>query len=229
MTLKFTRSFSLVVLGCCGAWWSAMAARQQPIIPAAAPPPEPPLAQVMELDADERATFLNQRLQLHCNVCHSGEMIEQQRLTLTQWQAEVQKMIGWGATLPKDYAGVMAEHLAKKYPPENQPKPALMLAAEVETLSAQSDQAPVDAAEADSPATFQRFLTQCANCHGPDAKGNEIGPKLTDRPILTRPNSFEAHLQEGRGQMPAFGKTIANEDLQAIRRWLLGRSYSWRK
>lgn len=227
-TSQIALAFSVVTLSM-GAAWSAWASPQQPITPSAGPPPEPPLAQVMELDADERVIFFDQRLKLHCNVCHTAEMIEQQRLTLAQWQAEVQKMIGWGATLPKDYAGPMAEHLAKRYPPENRVQPATISPAEIHQLSAQTDQTPVAATEADHPATFQRFLAQCANCHGADARGNEIGPRLTERPILTRPEDFAAHLQEGRGRMPAFQKTMAAEDLQAIRRWLLGRSESWRQ
>jgi len=228
MKLKFALAAPVVALFSCGVW-SALATTQAPVPPSAAPPPEPPLAQVMELDDDERAIFFDQRLKLHCNVCHTGEMIEQQRLTLAQWQAEMQKMISWGATLPKDYAAPMAEHLAKRYPPENKLEPATITPAEIRQLSAQTDQAPVTASEADHPATFQRFLAQCANCHAADARGNEIGPRLTERPILTRPEAFASHLQEGRGRMPAFQKTIPAEDLQAIRRWLLGRSDSWRQ
>lgn len=208
---------------------SGYVSSQQAPAPASPPPAEPALEQVLELDEDERKLFFDQRLKLHCNVCHTSEMIEQQRLTLAQWQAEMTKMIGWGATLPKDYAGLMAEHLFKLYPPDNKTLPATMTPEEAADLSAQVDQKTVDESESANQSLHQRFLTQCATCHGTDATGNEIGPRLTGRPILTRPNAFAAHLKEGRGRMPAFLETIPANDLQAIRRWLLGRSFSWKE
>lgn len=189
--------------------------------------PSPSLDEVRELDPNELVRFLDQRLALHCNVCHSMEMIEQQRLTLPQWKAEIVKMIGWGATLPKDYEDIMAEHLHKKFRPERTPdlpriEPELAL-----KESHQADQAAVSQTERNAPMTTALYVSQCANCHGPDGIGNEIGPRLTGRPSLTRPDQFVDLVEKGRGRMPAFGKTLRSEDLNALRRWLLGRTESW--
>ncbi len=190
-------------------------------------PPSLPLAEVRELDPNELVRYLDQQITLHCNVCHSMEMIEQQKLTLPQWKAEITKMVGWGATLPKDYEEIMAEHLHKKFLPDRTPElpriePALAL-----KESHQPDQSAVVLSERDAPATAALFASQCANCHGPDGIGNEIGPRLTGRPSLTRPDQFASLIEKGRGRMPAFGQTLKKDDLNALRRWLLGRTATW--
>ena len=207
---------------------TVLGAIQQNSKPQVAVPPEPPLEQVLELDADERMAFFNQRIALHCNVCHSSEMIEQQRLTLTQWQAEVQKMIGWGATLPKPYAGLMAEHLSRLYSPEGKPNPQFIKPEEALAVALQPDQELVDSKLASSPQVAERYRSQCASCHGQGGEGNEIGPRLTGRQMLSSPDSFARHIQQGRGRMPAFQQTMTSAEIQSLRRWLLGQSFSWK-
>ena len=225
------KSFKLVASGLVFAVfsaWSVSGALQQAPTPPQTVPSEPPLEQVLELDPEERSAFFNQRLQLHCNVCHSSEMIEQQRLTLAQWQAEVQKMIGWGATLPKEYSGLMAEHLSKSYPPGHKAKIGLLEPEKAFSESAQTDQSQVDSKSATNPQVAELFRNQCSNCHGTSGEGNEIGPRLTGRPILAFPQRFSEHIEQGKGRMPAFQKTIPSADTQALRRWLLGQSFSWK-
>ncbi len=224
------KSFKLVASGLVFAVfsaWSVSGALQQAPTPPRTVPSEPPLEQVLELDPEERSAFFNQRLQLHCNVCHSSEMIEQQRLTLAQWQAEVQKMIGWGATLPKEYSGLMAEHLSKSYPLGHKAKIGLLEPEKAFSESAQTDQSQVDSKSATNPQVAELFRNQCSNCHGTSGEGNEIGPRLTGRPILAFPQRFSEHIEQGKGRMPAFQKTIPSADTQALRRWLLGQSFSW--
>jgi mono/diheme cytochrome c family protein len=207
--------------------WSVSGALQQAPTPPRTVPSEPPLEQVLELDPEERSAFFNQRLQLHCNVCHSSEMIEQQRLTLAQWQAEVQKMIGWGATLPKEYSGLMADHLSRLYPPDHKAEIGLLEPEKAMSESAQTDQSQVDSKSATNPQVAEMFRSQCSNCHGTSGEGNEIGPRLTGRPILAFSQRFSEHIEQGKGRMPAFQKTIPSADTQALRRWLLGQSFSW--
>lgn len=214
-----------LVCGAFSGFWKADAARQAtPPVPVVA---SPPLAEVMELDAEEKSAFFNQRLELHCNTCHSREMIEQQDLTLAQWQAEVLKMINWGSTLPKDYQGLMAEHLSRLYPKGQIPKVG-QIAPEVALEESRGrDLTAVSRDEAGNAKAAGLYQNQCANCHGPEGKGAELGIRLVDRPILTHPDSFAEITQKGRGIMPAFGQNLKNEEIEAIRRWLLGRSFSF--
>ena len=208
-----------------GALWQVNAANQVP--PAAPVIQSPPLADVMALDADEKTAFFNQRMELHCNTCHSREMIEQQQLTLTQWQAEVQKMINWGSTLPKDYAGLMAEHLSQLYPKDHAVKLNLITPENAITESLQADQKPIAEAEFANQETAKLYSTNCLNCHGPAGRGAELGIRLTNRPMVTHPSAFHEITQKGRGIMPAFGQSLKNDEIEAIRRWLLARSFSF--
>jgi mono/diheme cytochrome c family protein len=224
--MNFIRTIATTVISVIGvSVWALAPAAQEP--PAFVEPPSPSVAEVLELDADERIQFFDQRITLHCNVCHSSEMIEQQQLTLPQWKAEVVKMVGWGATLPKGYEDLMAKHLNRKYPANRSIELPRLEPANAQLESNQADQAAVSESEMSSIMTSGLYTRQCANCHGTDGQGNEIGPRLTGRPMLTRPGQFAEHVADGRGRMPAFGKTISGDDVNALRRWLLGRTVSW--
>jgi mono/diheme cytochrome c family protein len=222
------KSYSIAIAASPLAGISALAlmlAAQEP--PKIVEPPSLPLAEVRELDPNELVRYLDQQISLHCNVCHSMEMIEQQKLTLPQWKAEVVKMVGWGATLPKDSEDVLAEHLHKKFLPDHTPAPPWIEPRLALKESHQADQAAVSVAERNTPATAELYARQCANCHGPEGHGNDIGPRLTGRPSLTRPEQFLDLVIGGRNRMPSFGATLKNDELNALRRWLLGRTVSW--
>jgi len=57
--------------------------------------------------------------QVNCLACHSSEMIHQQRLTETQWKAELDKMQRWGAELRDEDKGALAQYLVSHFGPEN--------------------------------------------------------------------------------------------------------------
>ena len=42
-----------------------------------------------------------------CSVCHSPDLIAQQRLPKDRWEATVEKMMHWGAEITKDEAGLL--------------------------------------------------------------------------------------------------------------------------
>jgi cytochrome c5 len=54
-----------------------------------------------------------------CQVCHSGDMLRQQRLTETQWTAEITKMIGWGSELTDPERAVLLPYLTMYFGTEN--------------------------------------------------------------------------------------------------------------
>lgn len=52
-----------------------------------------------------------------CLTCHEADVIEQQRLTRSQWDREVDKMIRWGAVVePRDRAGII-DFLTSRFGP----------------------------------------------------------------------------------------------------------------
>ncbi len=52
-----------------------------------------------------------------CSVCHSADLITQQRLPAERWEATVQKMIHWGAELSSDEAQLLQRYLSARYHP----------------------------------------------------------------------------------------------------------------
>jgi DMSO/TMAO reductase YedYZ molybdopterin-dependent catalytic subunit len=52
-----------------------------------------------------------------CLTCHQDDVIRQQRLTRAQWDAELTKMIGWGARVSDQDRGVLLEYLAANFGP----------------------------------------------------------------------------------------------------------------
>jgi len=52
-----------------------------------------------------------------CLPCHGSDVIEQQRLTRTQWEREVDKMIRWGAPVKNDDRSAIIDFLAERFAP----------------------------------------------------------------------------------------------------------------
>jgi hypothetical protein len=49
----------------------------------------------------------------NCLVCHNDDVIRQQRLTRAQWNAEINKMTGWGARLDDSARNTLLDYLDK--------------------------------------------------------------------------------------------------------------------
>jgi hypothetical protein len=54
-----------------------------------------------------------------CLPCHSTDILAQQRLNEKQWNAEVDKMIRWGAVVAAGDRAKMVVYLVKNFGPEN--------------------------------------------------------------------------------------------------------------
>jgi hypothetical protein len=52
-----------------------------------------------------------------CLACHDEDVIQQQRLTREQWNAEINKMVGWGAKVSNDDRSALLDYLAGRYGP----------------------------------------------------------------------------------------------------------------
>jgi hypothetical protein len=76
-----------------------------------------PTRQVPEDDEDAayREAMVRRSIQENCLICHTEDMIAGQRLTAAQWKAEVDKMVTWGAPLPKEATAPLVDYLAKRY------------------------------------------------------------------------------------------------------------------
>ncbi len=80
------------------------------------------------------------------------------------------------------------------------------------------------AGAADADAGQKVFTSKCAACHGPDGKGNQkmaamlkvtipdlgqVAPNMTD-------SDLAKFIAEGKKPMPAFGKTLSKDELDAV-------------
>jgi DMSO/TMAO reductase YedYZ molybdopterin-dependent catalytic subunit len=52
-----------------------------------------------------------------CNVCHESDLIQQQRLTRAQWDREINKMTGWGASVTPEERDSFLNFLAGRFSP----------------------------------------------------------------------------------------------------------------
>ena len=136
----------------------------------------------------------------NCLSCHSSEILRQQRLTGGQWEKVVRKMAGWGADLTAEETTVVAAYLAAEYGPDAgtfEPEP--VAAARAANESTKEDDGPFAAGNVERGRAL--YATQCASCHGADARG-QLGVNLVDRPLLFRAADFARIVRRGRAKMP---------------------------
>ena len=155
-------------------------------------------------------------------MCHGEDMTTRQRLTTKQWTAEVEKMVTWGAPLPPEGKQPMIDFLAETYPltraataPERISPSKI---AEQDRADSTKIAPTIDASQARRGEAL--FATHCASCHGPVAKGGEIGINLVDKPILIRDDEFRAVIREGRRKMPAFAAVLDVDRQSELLAWL---------
>ena len=177
-------------------------------------------------DDDEKAEarqIAHQGFVENCLMCHGEEMTSRQRLTAKQWTAEVEKMMGWGSPLPPERKDGLIAYLTESYPNGKATPPAARMAP-ADALASDRQDAPgvavaIDGADPQRGAAL--FVQHCVACHGPNARGGEIGVNLVTKPILVRDDEFHTLLHQGLRRMPSFAPVLdpkAETDLLAYLR-----------
>jgi ubiquinol-cytochrome c reductase cytochrome c subunit len=189
---------------------------------ASAPPQE------VDQEADEaayRTAVARRSLEQNCLICHTDEMIVSQRLTPAQWKAEVEKMVGWGAPLPKEDQPLLIDYLAARYSDQTAAvTPARMTYEEALARVKPEHQGAPPAGDPSQGARL--YATNCASCHGPDAQGADLGDNLVERPVLLRPGDFHEVVRKGRRRMPGFQAVLNPAQAADILAWLRQRTYN---
>ena len=157
-----------------------------------------------------------------CSVCHSEDLITQQRLSRPRWEATVEKMKQWGAEISQDEADLLVRFLSARYhpgaPDRLPPLGPELGPSELLTKETPSD-GPVVGVAARGAGVFEH---NCQACHGAGAGGG-MGPKLARNPILKHEDAFWETVLHGRGPMPAWGTMLSHQDIADIHAWLLTR------
>ena len=186
---------------------------------AAAPAPDDP--------DDRRDRLAAGRLAFrdNCLMCHAEEMTARSRLSEKQWATEIDKMIGWGAPVPAELKGPLFEFLVSEYSPPAAKPPApperINLAAALALVAPSGPQSSVGDAAKGGPL----YAMHCATCHGPDARGADLGTCLVEKPVLLRPADYDAVVRNGRRRMPGFSAALKPEQETDILAWLRSRRY----
>jgi cytochrome c oxidase cbb3-type subunit 3 len=166
--------------------------------------------------ADERSDGMR-LLQARCAVCHSLDLVTQQRLDRARWEATVTKMVHWGAQLSAEEQQVLAEYLAGRFHPDTPEAPAEPQVTGQAPAALPRTPAPVSAGQPRRGASL--YEQNCLPCHGAGASGG-VGPKLAQNPVLKDDRLFRVTVKEGRGAMPAWAGTLAEQDISDIHAWL---------
>jgi cytochrome c oxidase cbb3-type subunit 3 len=156
-----------------------------------------------------------------CAVCHSTDLIVQQRLTRTQWIATLNKMARWGAQVSSAEQTQLVDYLAARYHPgasgvwEQTAQESLEAPITEPAIHPEIPEHPEG-----RPGQGQKLFGQnCVPCHGPAAVGG-MGPKLAKNPILTDERRFWGTVRQGRGAMPAWSAMLNAQEIADIQAWL---------
>ena len=157
-----------------------------------------------------------------CSVCHSADLIVQQRLPRARWEATVEKMRHWGAEISHDEADLLVQYLSARYHPgaPDHVPPLNHEIGKTEPLTQEPAAGGPLVGVAARGADI--FAHNCQACHGTGAMGG-MGPKLAKNPILEHEDLFWETVLHGRGPMPAWGSVLNQQEIADIHAWLLSR------
>jgi cytochrome c oxidase cbb3-type subunit 3 len=157
-----------------------------------------------------------------CSVCHSADLIAQQRLSQARWEATVEKMKHWGAEISNEEAGLLVRYLSARYhpdAPDHVPPFDSELGKTEPLIQEPVTDGPLIGVVARGASIFEH---NCQACHGTGAMGG-MAPKLAKNPILTHEDLFRDTVVHGRGSMPGWGSVLSRQDIADIHAWLATR------
>jgi len=150
-------------------------------------------------------------LAARCTVCHSIELIVQQRLDRDHWVTIVNKMSSWGAQVSESEQEALVDYLASRYHPNAGP----VLAEEPAPTLFPS----IDKAQGNAKRGQNLYGQNCVPCHGLQGIGG-VGPKLAGNQVLTDAPRFWETVLNGRGGMPSWGTMLSVQEIADIHSWL---------
>jgi cytochrome c oxidase cbb3-type subunit 3 len=157
-----------------------------------------------------------------CVVCHSQDLIVQQRLSKNRWESTVEKMKHWGAEILPEEADLLVRYLSARYHPG---APDHLPPIDSELRQAEpfiQEPVPAGLLAGNAARGAGIFEHNCQACHGVRGSGG-MGPKLEKNPILKREDLFWETVLRGRGPMPAWGSFLSQQDVADIHAWLMMR------
>lgn len=196
--------------------------------PRAQEKPDSPLTEEELAEQEEREYELamgRQIFEQNCLICHAAEMISGQRLTPVQWQAEVKKMMDWGAPVPPEEVERLVDFLETSYPADLPLAPLARMKSPVALALHQPKPGDLILPEGNAERGAALQVEHCATCHGENGRGAELGPNLIERPILRREAEYAEIVRDGRRRMPGFALVLNLQQEADILAWLKAQRY----
>jgi cytochrome c oxidase cbb3-type subunit 3 len=175
-------------------------------------------AEEANTDREKLALRAEGLLLSRCAVCHSTDLVTQQRLDRGRWEATIGKMIHWGADVSKEEAGILANYLSARYNPDAPDQEPAGQREAAEPLHAETDAATGRPAGETARGEVV-YAHNCQACHGSGAAGG-VGPRLAGNPILGDEDHFWETVLHGRGAMPAWEAALNAQEIADVRAWL---------
>ena len=157
-----------------------------------------------------------------CSVCHTPDLVAQQRLPKERWEATVEKMRHWGAEITEEEAGLLVRFLSARYhpgAPDSLPPLDSELRKAEPLMQEPPAASPLIGVASRGAGIFEH---NCQACHGAGASGG-FGPKLAKNPILKHEDLFWETVLHGRGSMPAWGAVLSQQDIADVYAWLASK------
>jgi cytochrome c oxidase cbb3-type subunit 3 len=157
-----------------------------------------------------------------CSVCHTPDLVAQQRLPKERWEATVEKMRHWGAEITEEEAGLLVRFLSARYhpgAPDSLPPLDSELRKAEPLMQEPPASGPLIGVASRGAGIFEH---NCQACHGTGASGG-FGPKLAKNPILKHEDLFWETVLHGRGPMPAWGAVLSQQDIADVYAWLASK------
>ena len=157
-----------------------------------------------------------------CSVCHTPDLISQQRLPPERWAVTVEKMVHWGAEISTEEGDLLVRYLSARYHP-GAPDHLPLFDSELgkaEPLT--QEPAAVGPLTGVASRGSSIYAHNCQACHGEGAMGL-VGPKLARSVILKDEVTFWETVLHGRGPMPAWEAVLSHQDIADVHAWLSAR------
>lgn len=154
-----------------------------------------------------------------CAVCHTPDLIAQQRLSPDRWTATVEKMVQWGAQLTPDETDELISYLSRRYAPDAPANLSPIGEAFMQVRPFMEDPAASGPVIGVATRGAGIYASNCLACHGEEARGL-VGPKLVKSPILKNEGAFWETVLHGRGAMPGWGQALSDQQIADVYAWL---------
>ena len=156
-----------------------------------------------------------------CSVCHTADLITQQRMPPARWEATVDKMKHWGPRFPRRKPAFWFAISRRAIIPTRQT--ACRRSNMKSDWRSRWDRSPLRLAARRRGQERSRHLREQLPGLPRARRNRRTGPEAFQKSDSETRRSILGHRAHGRGPMPAWGSILSEQDIADIHAWLLTR------